>query len=128
MLWNKSAKVDRFTSSAMLISDAIMKLFDRIVDPKLLVRRINLTASRLMTEGEAKDKNRFEQTDMFTDYALEDTLRENKEKLLEKERKIQKATVEIRNRFGKNAILKGMNLKEGATTIDRNKQIGGHRA
>jgi len=123
-----TANIDRFTSSAMLISDAIMKLFDRIVDPKLLVRRINLTASRLMTEGEARDKNRFEQTDMFTDYALEDTLRENKEKLLEKEKKIQKATVEIRNRFGKNAILKGMNLKEGATTIDRNKQIGGHRA
>ncbi len=123
-----TANIERFTSSAMLISDAVMKLFDRIVDPKLLVRRINLTASRLMAEGEAKEKNRFEQTDMFTDYALEDTLRENKEKLLEKEKKIQKATVEIRNRFGKNAILKGMNLKEGATTIDRNKQIGGHRA
>jgi len=123
-----TANIDRFTSSTRLISDGVMSLYDKIVDSKLLIRRINLTASRLAREEDAVDKNRFEQTDMFTDYATEDIRRENECKLLEKERKIQKATVEIRNRFGKNAILKGMNLQEGATTIDRNRQIGGHRA
>ncbi len=123
-----TANIDRMTSSTYLITDALLKLYDRITDPKLLVRRINITATGLASENEAKEKERFEQTDMFTDYSDYDAKKEKEKRFLEKERKIQKTTIELKNRFGKNAILKGTNLQEGATTIDRNNQIGGHRA
>ncbi len=123
-----TANIDRFTSSTMLISRAVMSLYDKITDPGLLVRRINLTACHLADEADGKSKNAFEQTDMFTDYEAEDMHKNREDKMLEKERRLQKATVEIRNRFGKNAILKAMNLQEGATTPERNRQIGGHKA
>lgn len=98
------------TSSTRKITDGVLALYDRIVDPKLLVRRITMSANQLTAES-------FEQFDLFTDYEAQ-----------EKEKKLQKAMLDIQQRFGKNAILKGTNLQEGATTIERNGQIGGHKA
>ena len=123
-----TANIGRMTSSTMLIMKAVMELYDKIVNPKLLVRRVNISANHVVSESEAKQKQSFEQLDLFTDYEELQKRREQEEKELKKERALQEATIELRNRFGKNAILKGTNLQEGATTKDRNNQIGGHRA
>lgn len=123
-----TANLDRPTSSARLISDAVMELFDRITDPALLVRRINLTANHVTDEDTASRNPVPVQYDLFTDYeAVERKNAEEKEKL-DKERKIQTAILKIKKQFGKNAILKGLNFEEGATAKERNKQIGGHKA
>lgn len=123
-----TANIGRMTSSTMLIMKAVMELFDKIVNPKLLVRRVNISANHVIPESEIQQNQSFEQLDLFTDYEELQKKREQEEKSLKKERAIQEATIELRNRFGKNAILKGTNLQEGATTKDRNKQIGGHHA
>ena len=117
-----SQNIGRHTSSASLIVEAAMKLFDRIVDRELLVRRMYVVANNILYES--KVQNTPEQLDMFTDY---DSFVKKEEKL-KKEKNIQKAVVTLQKRFGKNAVLKGMNLKEGATAIERNGQIGGHKA
>ena len=123
-----TANLDRQTSSARLISDAVMELFDRITDPDLLVRRINLTANHVTDEDTASRNPVPVQYDLFTDYeAVEKKNAEEKEKL-DKERKMQTAILKIKKQFGKNAILKGLNFEEGATAKERNKQIGGHKA
>ena len=123
-----TANIGRMTSSTMLIMKAVMELFDKIVNPNLLVRRVNISANHVIPESEVQQNQSFEQLDLFTDYEELQKKREQEEKSLKKERAIQEATIELRNRFGKNAILKGTNLQEGATTKDRNKQIGGHHA
>ena len=116
------------TSSAKRIITAALALFDRIIDRDLLVRRLYLTAARVAEEASAPDKKAFEQMDLFTDYAVkeEETAQEAAE--LEREKKMQRAMLDIKRRFGKNAILKGINLEEGATAKDRNNMIGGHRS
>ena len=123
-----TANLDRHTSSARLIADAVMELFDRITDPGLLVRRINLTANNVTDEDTASRNPVPVQYDLFTDYeAVEKKNAEEKERL-DKERKMQTAILKIKKQFGKNAILKGLNFEEGATARDRNGQIGGHKA
>ena len=120
-----TGNIDRWTSSTRRIMDAMTELFDRIADPDLLVRRITVVACNLIRESDIPPEEPY-QLDLFTDYdALE------KKKAAEadsdaKEKKLQKATLELQGKFGKNAVLKGMNLQEGATTMQRNKQIGGH--
>lgn len=116
------------TSSTKIIMDAVEELFDRIINRDLLVRRVNIVAARVMPESEVSEKPTFEQMDLFTDYeALEkEHLQEEQER--EKERRIQHAVLDIQKKFGKNAILKGMNFEEGAMTKERNGQIGGHKA
>lgn len=123
-----TANLGRQTSSAKLITDGVMELYDRIVDPKLLVRRLNLTANRVTAEREISQKETFEQLDLFTDYEAEQKKRREEEAVLEKERRMQQAVLSIKKKFGKNAVLKGMNLEEGSTAVDRNNQIGGHKA
>ena len=123
-----TANMGRLTSSTMLIMKEVLELFDKIVNPKLLVRRVNLSANHVVAESEAKQDQGLEQLDLFTDYGELQKKREQEERELKKERAIQETTIKLRNRFGKNAILKGTNLQEGATTKDRNNQIGGHRA
>ena len=123
-----TANIGRHTASTMLIMKSVIELFDRIVDKNLLVRRITIAANHIISESDIKEDKGYEQLDLFTDYDELTKKREKEQRELEKERKIQQATIELRNRFGKNAILKGINLQEGATTIDRNKQIGGHKA
>jgi DNA polymerase V len=116
-----TVNLGRFTSSTKLIIDAVMDLFDQIVDKNLYVRRINIAANHVIDENSKEDAATFEQLDLFTDYASEKAL-------LEREKKIQRAVLDIKRKFGKNAIIKGKNLEEGAMTIERNKQIGGHKA
>ncbi len=123
-----TVNVPRITSSSSLITSSVLELYDKIVDPILLVRRINITANKLTSEENTQRDLIYEQTDMFTDYDALDIIRKNEDSELKRERKLQETTIEIRNRFGKNALLKGTNLKEGATTKDRNNQIGGHKA
>ncbi len=123
-----TANLGRQTSSTKLILDAVTELFERIVDKNLLVRRINITVNHVVDEGTVQKTNSFEQIDLFTDYAVVQAKKEAEEAELAREKKMQKAMLEIKKKHGKNAILRGMNLEEGATTFDRNKQIGGHKA
>lgn len=123
-----TANIDRHTSSTRLISDATLKLYDDIVDNKLLIRRVTISANNLVPEDSVKDKQSFEQLDLFTDYDELIAKREKQNAELQKERKIQEAMIDIKSRYGKNSIIKGTNLQEGATSIERNKQIGGHKA
>ena len=118
----------RQTSSTMLITDAVMELYDRIVDKNLLIRRINITANRLVDENSAKKEEKYEQLDLFTDYKAKEQEQVKEEAALEREKRMQQTMLTIKKKFGKNAILKGMNLQEGATAKDRNEQIGGHKA
>ena len=108
-----SRNFGRKTSSTALIAEAAMELFDAVADKDLLIRRLNVTLCNVVPEDLAEGR----QMDLFTDEAA-----------LERERRQQETILEIRRRFGKNAILKGVNFEEGATTIERNKQIGGHKA
>ena len=119
----------RYTSSTKLIVNAATELFERIADKKLLVRRLNIVACHVISEKDApKREAGFEQLNLFTDYAAEQEKREKEDAALARERKRQEAVLAIKKKFGKNAILKGMNLEEGATAKDRNSQIGGHKA
>ncbi len=118
----------RYSSSTRLITDAVMELFDRVVDMNLLVRKINLTANRIIKESDIPADDGVEQMDLFTDYDALAKERAKENEALERERKMQVAMLGIKKRFGKNAILKGMNLQEGATAKTRNEQIGGHAA
>lgn len=110
------------TSSTKQITKAVMELYDRIINPVLLVRRMYVVAGHVVDEKSVKAQN--EQMELFTDY---DAL-EREEQVLEREKSMQKAMLGIKKRYGKNAILKGTNLEEGATAMSRNRQIGGHRA
>ena len=119
----------RHTSSTKLILDATSELFDRIANQDLLIRRLNIVANHVIDEASApKPDAAFEQLDLFTDYAAREAEQKKEEADLERERKMQRAVLTIRKKYGKNAILKGMNLEEGATAKDRNEQIGGHKA
>lgn len=123
-----TANLEKKTSSTRLISEAVLDLYDRIVDKNLLVRRVTVAANHVVDETTVKNNETYEQLDLFTDFNLLQKQRQQEEKLLEKEKKMQKAILSIQKRYGKNAVLKGMNLLEGATTKDRNEQIGGHKA
>lgn len=117
--------LDSYTSSTNVIVRAVLDLFNRIVDENLLVRRINMSANHVISEKEAK-QDKYEQLNLF-DMIEFDEKKVDQEKL-QKEKDIQKAVLDIKKKIGKNAILKGMSLQEGATAIDRNNQIGGHKA
>lgn len=123
-----TVNLDRQTSSTKLITDAVMDLYDRIVNPDLLVRRVTIVANRLVEEDTVKKKESYEQLSLFTDYGELEKKRKEENAALEKERRLQEAMLAVKKRYGKNAMLKGMNLQEGATTMERNRQIGGHKA
>lgn len=116
------------TSSTKLIMEAVEELFDRIINWELLVRRVNIVAAKVVPEQEAAAPPFFEQLDLFTDYAALEKEREKEQEARDKEKRIQHAVLDIQKKFGRNAVLKGMNLEEGAMTRERNKQIGGHKA
>ena len=120
--------LDRQTASTKLIMDAVMELFERIVNPDLLIRRVSLVANHVIDEKIIQKEPVFEQMNLFTDYEALDRNQEAQNEALEREKKVQQAVLSIKKRYGKNAILKGMNLQEGATTLERNNQIGGHKA
>ena len=122
-------KLERLTSSSRLIRKAVDELFCKIVDHSLLIRRINITAIRVINEEEALRERQIPvQLDLFTDYEAERKAIEQEETQLENERNLQKTVLAIKKKFGKNAILKGLDFAEGATARERNNQIGGHKA
>ena len=123
-----TANLDRKTSSTMLILDAVMDLYDRIIDHNLLVRRIYVTACHVTEESAASEQPAFEQLDLFTDYQALEQKKQEEEAKLNREKQLQQAMLGIQKKYGKNAVLKGMNLEEGATARERNRQIGGHKA
>lgn len=121
-----SVRLGRLTSSTRMIVEAVVSLFGRIVDPNLLVRRINITACGVVDEEKANDASAPQQLDLFTDYDALRRKRVEEDRILAKERRMQEAVLRIKKSFGKNTILKGLDFDEGATTRERNLQIGGH--
>ena len=116
------------TSSTKLITEAVVELYDKVVNPKLLIRRVTITANHLEDEKFVANNTTYEQLDLFTDYEALRKKQKAEKEVLEKERKLQMAMLDVKKKYGKNVILKGMNLQEGATTRERNRQIGGHKA
>lgn len=125
-----TTNLDKKTSSTRLIMNAVTELYDKIVDRDLLVRKMYISANHLVAESlvEKSQNDSFEQLDLFTDYEALQKRKEEEDTQLLREKKMQQALLSIKQKYGKNAILKGMNLEEGATTIERNRQIGGHKA
>ena len=116
-----SYKLNQHTSSTLILRDAMLDVFDNNIDKNLLIKKINITFGNVISINESNKE--YEQLDLFS------FIKESKaEKNIEKEKKIQNAMLDIREKYGKNAILKGINLEEGAMTIERNSQIGGHKA
>ena len=116
-----------YTSSASDLLEAVSGLYDRVVDPSLLVRRLSISANHLADEATARQRQQPEQLDLFTDYTAQEQKQAEQDAAYAREKKIQEAMLGIKKKFGKNAILKGMNLEEGATARERNQQIGGHQ-
>ena len=123
-----TANLEGYSSSTKQIMAAMLELFDRIVDKNLLIRRLNVTANRVIDEKSMPKPPQYQQMDFFTDYAAEQEKQKEEQAELAREKKIQEAMIDIKKRFGKTAVLKGTNLSEGATGKDRNNQIGGHKA
>lgn len=122
-----TGNLDYYTSSTHAIMNAVLDVYDRVVHKDLLIRRVNVTACNLVSETEIPEEKP-EQLDMFTDYEALEREKQARQLAEEKERRLQNVTLAIQDRYGKNAMLKGMNLMEGGTTIARNGQIGGHKA
>lgn len=120
--------LDGHTSSTKKIMCAVTELYDRIVNQNLLIRRLTLVANNVIDEASAGKSSTFEQMDLFTDYAAREAKQKTEQAELERERKIQEVTLALKKKYGKNAVLKAMNLEEGATAKERNAQIGGHKA
>ena len=118
--------LDKSTSSTKIITNKSLELYDRITNKKLTVKRITIAFGNVTSENNIIKKNNYEQLNLFN-IKKEEIKEENPEEL-EKEKKIQKTILDIKKKYGKNSILKGMNLESGATAIDRNNQIGGHKA
>ena len=115
-----------YTSSGTDLLKAATALYDRIVDKNLLIRRLSISANKLLDEAEAARQRPAEQLDLFTDYVAREEQEQVAEAAHARERKLQEAMLDIKKRYGRNAILKGMDLEEGATARERNQTIGGH--
>lgn len=118
--------LDYKTSSSKIISDAMIKLYDEIINPKLSVRRVTMVATKLAIEEKEKGKVRYRQLDLFSSLDEKTNKLDYNRGVLKEENNLQNAMLKIKEKYGKNAILKGMDLEDGATTMDRNRQIGGH--
>jgi DNA polymerase V len=127
-----SIRLGGHTSSEREIREATLSLFDRIVEPFLLIRRLSITANHIVAETSLEEKEvkvpSQPQLDLFIDYEKQEQERLKKEGQRARERKMQEALLHIKKKFGKNSILKGLNYAEGATAKERNQQIGGHKA
>ncbi len=119
-----TANLERCTSSTRLIMSAVMELFDRIMDRRFFARRVYICAANVLPEDQALMEAPVEQLDLFSD----PDGKRREEESLRRERKMQEAVLEIKRKYGKNAILKGVDFEEGATTVERNRQVGGHKA
>ena len=124
---NGTGNIDHYTSSGKLLTEAVLGIYDRVVDPNLLIRRVSIAAANLLPEDEAS-ATEVEQLSIFTDYEAVDKQKEAEKAAEEKERRLQQAALRIQEKYGKNAMVKGMNFLDGARTIERNDTIGGHKA
>ena len=123
-----TANLEKKTSSSHIITEATMNLFDRIINKDLLVRRITVATCKLVRESDVKNETVAEQISLFDDPVEKEKKEQAERQALEQEKQMQKTIIGIKKRFGKNAILKGMNFQEGATARERNEQVGGHKA
>lgn len=123
-----TGNLENWTSSTTAIAECMMQLYDRIIDSDLMVRRLNICACNLIYENNIPEDDGPVQLELFVDYEEVERQKAEKKRREERERALQRATLQLQGRFGKNAVLRGMNLMEGGTTIERNGQIGGHRA
>lgn len=124
-----TVNLDFKTSSTMIITDAVVNLYRSIINPQLLTRRLSVVACKVTPESQVCWQDlQYEQLDLFTDYEQGEKEKRELEEKLAKEKALQQATIQIKNKFGKNAILKGTNFRKGSTAMERNRQIGGHRA
>jgi len=124
---NGTENIDHYTSSTKALMKAVLAIYDRVVDQNLLIRRVNIATTNLIQEDEIPEE-KAEQLDMFTDYEALEREKRATQAAEERERKLQQVAIQIQAKYGKNAMLKGMNFLEGGTTIERNGQIGGHKA
>ena len=122
-----SVNLGKFNSSSRLIIDAVVRLYEEITDSRLLIRRITVTANHVIRETDIPEEN-YEQLDIFTCFGNMENEKKSEDKELEREKKMQKALLDIKKKYGKNAVLRGTDLQEGATARERNAQIGGHKA
>lgn len=123
-----SSNLGAFTSSTRLIVEKMMAIFEKAVDRNLQIRGINVAANHIVREENAPREPKYEQLDIFTDAIADERRREAENAAYDEERRLQKALIAIKKRYGGNAILKGMDFIDGATARERNRQIGGHRA
>ena len=123
-----TANLPGLTSSAHIMSEAILALYDKIVNPNLLIRRLSISTNHVVRELAVDLVTQPMQLDLFSDYESQVAERNRKTQLLARERKMQEAIISIKKRYGKNAVLKGLNYADGATAKERNQQIGGHKA
>ena len=124
-----TANLGKLSSSTKLIMDAVTSLYDRIVNPNLLIRRLTLATNHVVCEEKANEaSNAPVQLDLFTDYDALEKQNKAQRDALAKERRMQEALLNIKNKYGKNSILRGLSFEDGATAVERNKQIGGHKA
>lgn len=121
-----TGNIDHYTSSARALTDTVVEIYNRVVHKDLLLRRVNIAVCNLIPEDEIPDEKPV-QMDMFTDYEEIERNRREMQASEERERRLQRVTLAMQDKYGKNATLKGMNLVEGGTTIERNGQIGGHK-
>jgi DNA polymerase V len=124
---HSSIRLEKRTSSTKIIMSKMLELFDSIINPRLLVRRINICFASLVNENTASKEVVYKQFDLFSNTSEIDTNKIKEENEKQEENRLQKAMLEIIKRYGKNSILKAMNLESGATTIQRNGEIGGHK-
>ncbi len=121
-----TVNIGKYSSSTKEITEKTVELFERIVNKNLSVRKLSLTCNHLISETEVREAD--EQLSLFDDYEELEKKRVRQLSELEKEKKMQKAMLKIKGKYGKNAVIKGLDLQEGATTLERNSQIGGHKA
>ena len=119
-------RLENMTTSTKTITKDFLELYEKIINSKLLIRKIYLTVGNLKNYETEENKQEYEQVDLFTNYIEKENERKEEEEKLKKERNIQKTIIDLKNKFGKNSIIKGMDLEADATTIERNKQVGGH--
>ncbi|MCR5149847.1 MAG: DNA methylase [Clostridiales bacterium] len=117
-----------FTSSSKIMIDEVINLYDKIVDPALTIRRLNIAANHVISENDVKDEDENEQLNFFVDFEEKEKQKAKQKNELSRERRRQQAIIDIKKKYGKNAILKGMNYEDGATAIERNNHVGGHKA
>ena len=123
-----TVNLPKHTSSSLAIIDAVIELYEKIIDKDLLVRRVTISANNIITEQRLEKNKKPEQLDLFTDIEEKERLRKKEEASEWKEKQLQKAILHIHKKYGKNALLKGMNLLDGATMRERNEQVGWHKA